>query len=237
MKKLSERTKITLSFVFLTIAGVWFVADTYPEEFGRFIVEMKSTILPPESTDEDAVPLDPVVQKPKTNKLSAKKPAEDDSGLLNLEDAGGLELLGDELVEDSLWEEGILRSRPEGIRSGQSVLDALQEIDGWSPIETGYNPVRLKLFLRYPKLWVRVSAFAFAVKAKALNAQDESRLARIITLKYRDNPTQIVRFLKRYERKDPELFEKLSKVLVKSGSPAPEEPAPLEIEEDSPDAS
>ncbi len=237
MKKLSERTKITLSVLFMTLAGLWFVVDTYPEEFDRFVVEMKSTILPPESTDEDAVPLDPIVPKPKKDKLTAKKPAEDDLGLLNLEEPGGLELLGDELVEDSLWEEGILRSRPEGIRSGQAVLDALQEIDSWSPIETGYNPARLKLFLRYPKLWVRVSAFAFAVKAKALDAQDQSRLARIITLKYRDNPTQIVRFLKRYERKDPELFEKLSKALVKSGSPAPEEPTSLEIEEDSSDAS
>jgi hypothetical protein len=156
---------------------------------------------------------------------------------LDLETPVGLELLGDELVEDSLWEEGVLRSRAEGVRSGQAVLDALAEIEGWTPIENGYNQARLAMYLRYPKLWVRLSAYAFALRAKVLSSDNEARLARLIALKHRDNPAQIHRFLTRYERKDPALFEELKKKFVQPEASAPEEPITLEPEEDSADAS
>ena len=226
---ISDRAKIILSVVFLTGSIVWFAVDSYPDEVDAFIVSLKSAVLPSENSDQ---PIDPLQidskSSVKTDSVRKAKNLKGDAGdgaVLNLEAPGGLEMLGDELLEDSLWEEGILRSRPEGVRSGRAVLDALSEIDSWSPIETGYNAARLKIFLRYPKLWVRLSALAFAMKAKAISEQEEIRLARIVTLKYRENPSQIGRFLKRYERKDPELFQRISKRLggPSSGS-TPDEP-------------
>jgi hypothetical protein len=74
-------------------------------------------------------------------------------------------------------------------------------------------------------------------KAKVLSPGEESRLARLITLKNRDNPAQISRFLLRYERKDPNLYEQLQKRLVQPNEQNLEEPPELEIEEDSADAS
>jgi hypothetical protein len=218
--------------------------DSYPEEVDAFIVSLKSTLMPENQNPNSSEPLQASGQltekKPKKRDGTSSNSDIDDGSILNLEATGGLEMLGDELLEDSLWEEGILRSKPDGVRSGQAVLDALNEIDGWSPIETGYNPSRLKIFLRYPKLWVRLSALAFAMKAKAVSEQEEGKLARIITLKFRDNPTQITRFLKRYERKDPELFQKLSKRFSGPSAPAVnviDEPVNLEFEEEEKDAS
>lgn len=231
---ISDRTKIFLSVIFLTGSVAWFILDSYPDEVDSFIVSLKSAVLPSGNKDRTFDPLNTLAQgnTKKDKKRQAKGlPADDaDGGVLNLESAGGLELLGDELLEDSLWEEGILRSKPDGVRSGRAVLEALGEIDSWSPIETGYNSARLKIYLRYPKLWVRLSALAFAIKAKAVSEQEEIRLARILTLKFRDNPTQITRFLKRYERKDPDLFQKLNKRL--GTGPASEPPALIESEDD-----
>ena len=144
--------------------------------------------------------------------------------------------IGEDLMEDRLWEEGIARSRVEGVRSGKAVLEALAEIDTWSPVENGYNTEKLSIYLRYPKIWVRLSAFAFALKAHALTEKQEQKISRLIALKSRENPGQVRRFLKRYERRDPELFELLMDSLVEPDFPL-EEPAAPEIEEDSNDAS
>jgi hypothetical protein len=155
---------------------------------------------------------------------------------LDLSGEDNLDLLGEELMEDRLWEEGIARSGKEGVRSGAAVLDALAEIEGWTPVESGYNQTKLAVYLRHPKLWVRVSAFAFALKAGTLDEKQTKKAARLIALKSRENPSQVQRFLKRYERRDPELFELLMNHLVHAKTPT-EESLPLQVDEDSEDAS
>lgn len=155
---------------------------------------------------------------------------------LDLSGGDNLDLLGEELMEDRLWEEGITRSGKEGVRSGAAVLDALAEIEGWTPVENGYNPTKLGVYMRHPKLWVRMSAFAFALKAGTLDERQSKKAARLIALKSRENPSQVSRFLKRYERKDPELFELLLNHLVETKAPT-DETLPLEVDEDGEDAS
>lgn len=228
-----KQTKLVVASIVAVASVGSLVAIMFPDEFDQLTVQLNSLWHPP--IEEFTETTEPIKENKK--KLSNIKNKSPELTPLNLEGSVGLDLLGEELVEDSLWEEGILRSRPEGVRSGQAVLDALNEIEGWSPIENGYNSSRLKMYLRYPKLWVRLSAYAFALKAKVLSPSDETRLARLITLKHRDNPHQVERFLTRYERKDPTLFEQLKKRLVQTSAPAVEEPATLEVEEDSADAS
>jgi hypothetical protein len=219
---------------FLIVGSIGFCATVFfPDEVDNLTLKLNSLWEP----NGDAVYEPPIAENSSGDKRggSAKRDVAEPG--LDLETPVGLELLGDELVEDSLWEEGVLRSRAEGVRSGQAVLDALAEIEGWTPIENGYNQARLAMYLRYPKLWVRLSAYAFALRAKVLSSDNEARLARLIALKHRDNPAQIHRFLTRYERKDPALFEELKKKFVQPEASAPEEPITLEPEEDSADAS
>ena len=199
--------------IFAAVASVTFLALTVldPATLQQLEVSMHSLWQnsdPMSSPDDSSLGLQ---KKPKSASSKLKQAALLDSAVepLNLDVEGGLEQLGDELMEDRLWEEGILRSRTDGVRSGQAVLDALAEIEAWSPIESGYNQMRLKMFLRYPKLWVRLAAYAFALKAKAISEKQEVKLARLITLKSRDNPLQVKRFLTRYERKDPDLYRAL----------------------------
>ncbi|NBW82110.1 hypothetical protein EBR21_10205 [bacterium] len=231
--KVNERVKMVVSIV-AVVGSFAFLAQTlFPEEGEQLLLQMRSmwdNVLNPENANSQT----PGSTK-KRDRNKDKVGARGDT--LNIESSVELESLSDEMVEDSLWEEGINRSRPEGVRSGQAVLEALNEIEGWSPIDNGYNPARLRMYLRYPKLWVRLSAYAFALKARVFNPGEESRLARLITLKNRDNPAQISRFLLRYERKDPALFEQLQKRLVQTNSPEPEKPPQLEDEEDGNDAS
>jgi hypothetical protein len=232
MKK-NERAKMVVSIVAVVVSFAFLAQTLFPDEGDQLLLKLQSmwdTALHPENSDTQTFST--------TKKRDRSKDNVGASGeTLNLESSVGLESLSDEMVEDSLWEEGINRARPEGVRSGQAVLEALNEIEGWSPIENGYNANRLRMYLRYPKLWVRLSAFAFALKAKVLSPGEESRLARLITLKNRDNPAQISRFLLRYERKDPNLYEQLQKRLVQPNEQNLEEPPELEIEEDSADAS
>jgi hypothetical protein len=132
------------------------------------------------------------------------------------------EELNEDLMEDRLWEDGILRSQPKGVRSGVAVLDALKEIDDWTPVKGGYSEAKLAVFLRHPKLWVRLGAFAFALKAQVLNEKQEAKIARLITLKSRENPFQLRRFLTRYEDADPSLFQRLMERLVNVNLPREE---------------
>ncbi|MBM3382543.1 MAG: hypothetical protein FJY29_08910 [Betaproteobacteria bacterium] len=171
-------------------------------------------------------------QSQKIGKNAAMPPME----TLDLSGGDNLDLLSEELMEDRLWEEGISRSGREGVRSGAAVLDALAEIEGWTPVESGYNATKLSVYMRHPKLWVRMGAFAFALKAGSLDEKQTKKAARLIALKSRENPSQVSRFLKRYERKDPELFKLLLNHLVNTKTPA-EETLPLQIDEDAEDAS
>lgn len=165
--------------------------------------------------------------------VSAEAARED---LIDLNKSEGQDELSEELMEDGLWEEGILSMRQEGVRSGKAVLEALAEIDNWSPVEGGYDLGKLQMYLRYPKLWVRLSAFAFALKAKVLDDMQETKMAQLITHKTRENPFQVRRFLQRYVDKDPELFQILTARLLE-GKSASEEPPPPEVKEDPDNAS
>lgn len=156
---------------------------------------------------------------------------------LNLNTGGTLQELEDTLLEDRLWEESIARSREPGVRSGQQVLDALAEISSWSPIDEGYNQERLNLYLRNPKIWVRLSAFAFALKAGALSDKQIVTMTRLIDLKTHSNPSQVRRFLTRYQRSDPELYQDLMDRLILRRGALPDEPPPSQEEEYSQDAS
>ncbi|MFZ9519501.1 MAG: hypothetical protein ACO3A4_03395 [Silvanigrellaceae bacterium] len=232
MKK-NEGIKLAVAIVAAVASLALLAQSFFPEGGDSVLLEFRSmwdSVMNPESSESQA-------DLPRKKKDKNKDGQTDNVSGSNSDSPVELEALTDEMVEDSLWEEGINRARPDGVRSGQAVLDALNEIEGWSPIENGYNPNRLKMYLRYPKLWVRLSAYAFALKAKVLTPAEETRLARLITLKQRDNPAQISRFLLRYERKDPTLFEQLQKRLVQTGLPASEDPPSLEIEEDGNDAS
>lgn len=176
---------------------------------------------------------------PKDKTKASNSVKDDKQGLdepLNLNAGGNLEELGEDLMEDRLWEERIASSRSDGVRSGNAVLEALAEIDSWSPVEAGYSPHKLSIYLRYPKIWVRVSAFAFALKASALTDKQEQKMSRLIILKSRGNPTQVQRFLMRYERRDPELFKLLMDRLVEPYAPVEKSAVP-EIEKNSNDAS
>lgn len=156
---------------------------------------------------------------------------------LNLNTGGTLLELEDMLLEDRLWEEGIARSREPGVRSGQAVLDALAEISSWSPLEEGYNQEKLNMYLRNPKIWVRLSAFAFALKAGALSEKQIVTMTRLIELKTLSNPTQVRRFLTRYERTDPELYGILMDRLIYRKAPSSKDSPALQEEEYSQDAS
>lgn len=225
--------KIALASFFVAGALGFSATVFFPDEVDKLTLQLKSLWEP----TGDAVYEPPIADSASGDKKVGLAKRDVAQPGLDLEAPVGLDLLGDELVEDSLWEEGVLRSRSEDVRSGQAVLDALAEIDGWSPAENGYNPTRLAMYLRYPKLWVRLSAYAFALRAKVLSSENEARLARLIALKHRDNPTQIHRFLMRYERKDPDLFQQLKKKFGQPELSAPEEPITLDPEEDSADAS
>lgn len=210
----------------------------FPDLSSDVTVQLKSLWSPTdEASMSSPTPSESAGTSP--NGKSKKEGLGSDAGspVLDLSAPSGLSMLSEDLLEDSLWEENVVRSRPEGMRSGQAVLDAIAEIEAWSPIENGYSPERLTVYLRYPKLWVRLTAYAFALKAKVLSESEEVKLARLITLKNRDNPHQVRRFLTRYERKDPALFQQLMKRLVPADSSPTEEPPTLEIEEDSSDAS
>lgn len=156
---------------------------------------------------------------------------------LNLNTGGTLQELEDTLLEDKLWEEGIARSREPGVRSGAAVLEALAEIASWSPVEEGYSPEKLSMYLRNPKIWVRLSAFAFALKAGALSDKQIVTMARLIELKTLANPAQVRRFLTRYERTDPELYGVLMDRLVYRKAPTSNDPPAPQEEEYSQDAS
>lgn len=154
-----------------------------------------------------------------------KKVADDEDEIGDDEDllmSVNFEELNEDLMEDKLWEDGILRSQPKGVRSGLAVLDALKEMDDWTPVKGGFSEAKLAVYLRHPKLWVRLAAFGFALKSEALNEEQESKMARLITLKGRDNPSQVRRFLTRYEESDPELFQRMMQRLVDSSLPAEE---------------
>jgi hypothetical protein len=217
------------------LASTWFDVDV----FQKLQVSLSSLWNDPQNSNFGSGSDFQTEISPKSSKKASDSGKNDKQGLdepLNLNAGGNLEELGEDLMEDRLWEEGIARSRSEGVRSGNAVLEALAEIDSWSPVEAGYNPLKLSIYLRYPKIWVRLSAFAFALKARALTDKQEQKISRLITLKSRDNPAQVRRFLMRYERRDPELFELLMDRLVEPDTPL-EEPSVPEIEKNSNDAS
>ena len=174
-----------------------------------------------------------IPEKPQSVKIDTPPPEPE----LNLNTGGTLQELEDTLLEDRLWEEGIARSREPGVRSGAAVLEALAEIAAWSPIEEGYNSEKLNMYLRNPKLWVRLSAFAFALKAGALSDKQIVTMTRLIELKTLSNPAQVRRFLTRYQRTDPELYGMLMDRLVYRKAPLSNNPPASQEEEYSQDAS
>lgn len=223
--------KIAFAGVFLVGALVFAASSIFDIDVGAKLSSLWSDS-PEQMSFGNGMDGENEIPLPKRNRQerSTAQSSESQDEPLNLDAGGHLEELGEELMEDRLWEEGILGSRPEGVRSGKAVLEALSEIENWSPMEGGYNPTKLFIYLRHPKLWVRLSAFAFAIKAKALDEKQETKMARLITLKSRENPFQVKRFLLRYERKDPELYGQLLERLIakdlsddKSGTPLLEE--------------
>lgn len=226
----SLKNAVSASMFLATIAVFAFWG--LPEETEQALVKLKSLW-----GHSDDVPLHSYSEGGNQNKVTASSLPKA-KGVAEKNAHASLEkFLGPDLESDLLLDSSPLSLKKDGARGGQAVLDALTEIENWTPSEGGYDAHRLKLFLRYPKLWVRVSAYAFALKAKIVKPDEAEKLAQFIRAEYRQNVSQLSRFLTRYERKDHELFEQLKRRLVLPESSVPKDVPTPEVEEDNADAS
>jgi hypothetical protein len=238
-KERQEPVKIIASIVLLIASLGVMINSFWPQESQQLVVKLKS-LWPLSDDNHSQSPENPqdVSSVPETtvNNMTGDGSISKDAPTVQ-SDENQSSLLAEELFLESISAEEILLSQPAGVRSGQGVLDALGEIESWSSVEGGFNPERLRLYLRYPKLWVQISAFAFALKSKSLNSTEEAKTVQLIRDKSKINPSQVSRFLLRYQSKDPALFEELKHRLFDSGLPIPDNSTSSEIDEDSDDAS
>ena len=117
--------------------------------------------------------------------------------------------------EDSDNSEALLKfsDLEPGAESNDRVLDALDRLQSWQPVEGAYPESALHHYLVHKKLWVRMAALAFAAETKNYDASFLKSAGAEIRAKY--PRAQVQRYLKRLRAKNVELYAEVSSYLAR----------------------